>query len=1318
MCLVTGGLLLAAAFCSAEEALQPQMAPLPEYEEREFPPGTGFIPQRIDQSHITGQEMPEKFKELGPPPAQFDWRTTGKITSVKDQDTCGACYAFATLANFEARILIDGGSTFDFSENHAKECNYYDRNCRGGNYWHLANLFSKTGTVLESCDSYVPWNTTCNTTCPYQKTLLDWRRICGQSVPSTTVLKNYIQTYGPVYTSMYAGDALDVSWWMEMGNYDGSYTLSYSGTYDPNHAVCIIGWDDTARSKDGKAGAWIVKNSWGSSWGGTCGTGTERGYFYISYGDARIGEWSSFLYDWQDYDTNGGILYYDEGGWRQDWGYGSPYLTAWGMCKFVPASACYATRVEFWTTDITTDVDVYLYDTFSGGTLSGLLASYTDTSFGEVGYHSVAFSSPPSISAGNDVYAAVAFTNSTHYLPVAACDTGTVEANKTYISWDGNAWTEAGLGYGTDVAIRLRHTTSLGAPGIDVIPDTLKYGQVTVSTDSVQAMKIKNTGTDTLRVTDINPSSSVLAVSDTAFKVAPSGSTNVSVTFTPAAVQSYSEHLTIVHNAKGTTVVPVLGQGIPATVPGIAVSPDSLDFGQVPVGSDSSRTLHVRSTGTDTLRVADINSSAGVFGLSDTAFVLAPADSHDVTVTFTPAAIQTYAESLVIVHNAAKGATTVPVTGQGVALMDLTISAGDIHFIPSAPLIGDTVDIMARVHYDVPPKGIPLTADSVLVRFYDGNPDSGGVQIGADQIIPSITADSSETAGVQWTAAGMGIHPIHVLVDPEDDFVESNETNNRAHKPLAVATNPIVLSVDMSDPSPTAAGPVDFIVTFDRTMNTAVQPAVSYGLARPYDARAIGAQPGWSVDSTQWTGRDTIEASKGDGWNTIRIATAQDPVGHTMDVDTSWTFFIDTAPPSSQAASPQYSSSQHFPVTWSGTDPAPGSGVATYTVTVAVDGLFPSAWLINTTDTAAVYTGSNGHFYSFSVAATDSANNQETPSGTPDCTTWVDTQTPDTPVLLSPPDDFISGDPTPALCWEQVVKGAQAPGRSGHPSGGEKLTPVTYHLQLSLNAGCLDPVVDTTGLTDTTFAILTPLADDQYFWRVQAVDMAGNESGFQTIANAFFVDTQPPLFTGTTQWPDTSYGGPFPVTTDIGDPSGINQVLLWYRAGEDTLWQADTMEVAKGLYGGFIPEQMTPNTELHYYVSAEDGAVPPNTQTEPLGAPENAFSFTAWVTGLADDQRFGGLPERFALYQNYPDPFNAGTEIRYALPRSCFVTLEIYNIVGQQVALLVDGPQPAGTHTVRWDGIDDFGQQVASGVYLYRLRAEKFHSTRKMVLLR
>ena len=219
------------------------------------------------------------------------------MTSVKNQGACGACYAFAALANIESKMLIDGAGTFDFSENNAKECNWYATSCDGGNYHKMANFFSKGATVLESCDPYVASDVSCNSACAEIKTLLDWRIISGDNVPTTTVLQDYIYENGPVYTTLYAGDANDPTWSTTFNNYDGSTVLYYTGAYDPNHAVCIVGWDDTL-SHAGGQGAWIVKNSWGTSWGGTCGYGAESGYFKIAYGSAGIGKWSSYVYSW------------------------------------------------------------------------------------------------------------------------------------------------------------------------------------------------------------------------------------------------------------------------------------------------------------------------------------------------------------------------------------------------------------------------------------------------------------------------------------------------------------------------------------------------------------------------------------------------------------------------------------------------------------------------------------------------------------------------------------------------------------------------------------------------------------------------------------------------------------------------------------------------------------------------------------------------------------------------------------------------------------------------------------------------------------
>jgi PKD repeat protein/C1A family cysteine protease len=415
--------------------------------------GTGFIPPAMNLSHLTGKQPQGKFM-AGPPPASFDWRDYSKVTSVKNQGGCGSCYAFAAIANFESRILVDGAAALpdpDYSENNAKECNYYDWSCSGGNYDELASLFSRKGVVLESCDPYVPANVACKATCPYQKTLTDWRIISTNSTPDTTVLKNYIMTYGPVYT------ALGVEYLPGFGSYDGSYTINYTGL-SLDHAVLIVGWSNNLPpdQKTGKPGdGWIVKNSWGSAWG-------DEGYFYIHYGAANIGWYSSFVHSWEDYNPNGGIMYYDDGGWVNSWG-NPTNTTAWGLCRFTPSNNTTATSVEFWTGDATTDIDVYIYDDFDGSSLSNLLRSQLNYNFSEAGYHQVRLDSPLPLASGDDVIVVVKFTNSADGYPVPVDYLNPPwENNCTYASLNGTdgSWLDLGATYGADVAIRLRTATS------------------------------------------------------------------------------------------------------------------------------------------------------------------------------------------------------------------------------------------------------------------------------------------------------------------------------------------------------------------------------------------------------------------------------------------------------------------------------------------------------------------------------------------------------------------------------------------------------------------------------------------------------------------------------------------------------------------------------------------------------------------------------------------------------------------------------------------------------------------------------------------
>lgn len=133
------------------------------------------------------------------------------------------------------------------------------------------------------------------------------------------------------------------------------------------------------------------------------------------------------------------------------------------------------------------------------------------------------------------------------------------------------------------------------------------------------------------------------------------------------------------------------------------------------------------------------------------------------------------------------------------------------------------------------------------------------------------------------------------------------------------------------------------------------------------------------------------------------------------------------------------------------------------------------------------------------------------------------------------------------------------------------------------------------------------------------------------------------------------------------------------------------------------------------------------TSVSTLGNANNLVRFvdSSVITTLTENVFEATNPTDIILYQNYPNPYNPATKIRYSIPRSTEyhsvlqkVILKIYDVLGNEVATLVDEERPAGTYEVEFNGHSDGGQNLSSGIYFYQLKAGSFIETKKMILIR
>ncbi|MEO0129845.1 MAG: S8 family serine peptidase [candidate division WOR-3 bacterium] len=208
-------------------------------------------------------------------------------------------------------------------------------------------------------------------------------------------------------------------------------------------------------------------------------------------------------------------------------------------------------------------------------------------------------------------------------------------------------------------------------------------------------------------------------------------------------------------------------------------------------------------------------------------------------------------------------------------------------------------------------------------------------------------------------------------------------------------------------------------------------------------------------------------------------------------------------------------------------------------------------------------------------------------------------------------------------------------------------------------------------------------------------------------------DNEPPYFSNTTRWTDTSFTGPFPVRSTITDISGVDSVYLYYRINSGAWQRLSMTHQGSNIYQATIPSQPM-YTTVHYYLWARDKWITPNSGCDPVGAPNDGYySFQIRPVGAVEQKPKGSLKFAFSV----SNPVRGNLHIRYSVPEPLRLEFLVYDVMGRKVRTLIDKDVKSGEYELIWDNKDDTGRKLAAGVYFVKLAAGGFNKVEKVVLL-
>jgi len=349
----------------------------------------------VQFSIVSGQSVgfdsiPSETREL---PLYFDLRNTGRLGEVKNQST-GGCWASATMSSVESFWRTAGFSDEKLSHLNLKNFHGFvsERSTNGNHYMATAYFSRRSGPVGAGSDADTVFQKE-----PHTLAYINEARYLPNN---PELIKKTIMDFGAVYSMMYHNKKY----------LDTISNVYYTSREKINHAVTLVGWNDTKQTKNG-SGVWIAQNSLGPKYG-------EEGFFYIPYSDPNILQYNAIWPNWMPYDPESRIYYYDSLGSYHSYGFGDSIC--YGLSKFIAQENGRIKSVGTFVNHADTKIEATIYKNFNPNTkeVQNKVGKTRKLNCKFPGYYTVDLDEPIVIGSNENFYVMMKYNSPSDTIPL------------------------------------------------------------------------------------------------------------------------------------------------------------------------------------------------------------------------------------------------------------------------------------------------------------------------------------------------------------------------------------------------------------------------------------------------------------------------------------------------------------------------------------------------------------------------------------------------------------------------------------------------------------------------------------------------------------------------------------------------------------------------------------------------------------------------------------------------------------------------------------------------------------------------------------